>query len=105
LRFTRLLTAVILLVIVLPELFTVIASTDKISLTASMAVMLTPVIRSVTVPLSLVTRLLGSTTPPASRIVPAGTSLTRFWLEWHKSVYVIELELTLDEISREEKYY
>ena len=63
--------------IVKPELETIVTPTHEVSLTASVSVMLTPVTRPVTVSLSLTTRLLWSTAPPSSGIVPAGTPLAR----------------------------
>ena len=69
------LTAVIFLVIVETKLETVVTPTHEVSLTASMSVMLTSVCRSVTVSLSLTTRLLWSTAPPTT-VIPPGTSLT-----------------------------
>ena len=60
--------------IVKPELETIVTPTHEVSLTAGMSVMLTTVTRSVTVSLSLVTRLLWSTAPPTT-IIPAGTPL------------------------------
>jgi len=62
--------------IVKPELETIVTPTDQVSLTAGMAVMLTSVCRSVTVSLSLTTRLLWSTAPPTI-VIPPGTSLAR----------------------------
>ena len=56
--------------IVMAKLFTVIASTDKISFTASMAIMLTSITRSVTVSLSLITGLLWSAASPPIVVSP-----------------------------------
>merc|ERR1719447_254754 len=72
-----LLTAVVFRMIVQSELKTVVTPTDKIALTASMAVMLTPVTRSVTVSLSQTTGSVRCTTSPTSRIVPPCTPLPR----------------------------
>ena len=68
------LTAVIFRMIKLPELETVVTATHEVFLAAGMAVMLTSISRSITVPLSLPTGLLGSTTP-ATLVVPSCTSL------------------------------
>ena len=71
----RFLTAVVLLVVEMAKLLAVVTATHEVSLTAGMAVMLTSISRSITVPLSLPTGLLGSTTP-ATLVVPSCTSLT-----------------------------
>ena len=60
--------------IIFSKLETVVTPTDQVSFTASMAVMLTSIIRSVTVSLSLVTRLLWSAASPPI-VVSAGTPL------------------------------
>ena len=69
------LAAVVLLVVVQPELEAVVAPADQVATAAGVAVMLAPVTRPVTVSLALPTRVLGSAAPPAP-IVPASASLT-----------------------------
>ena len=74
------LTAVILGVVIQSELETVVAATHEVSLTPSVAVMLTSIARSITVSLSLPAGLLWSTTSPASRIISASTPLAWCWV-------------------------
>ena len=69
------LTAVVLLVVIQPELLTVVRTTDQVSLAASVSVILPAVPRAITVTLPLVTRVLWSTASPAIEI-SSGTSLT-----------------------------
>ena len=73
------LTAVIFGMIIFSELEAVVAAALQVSLAASVAVMLASIARSVTVSLSFITGLLGSTTSPPV-VVPSCTSLTRSWL-------------------------
>ena len=68
-------TAVVLLVVIQPELQTVVGATDQVSLAASVSVILAAVPGAITVTLSLVTRVLWSAASPAIEI-PSGASLT-----------------------------
>ena len=74
-----LLTAVIFRMVILSELETVVTPTHQLALAASVAVVLTPVPRTVTVSLSLPTGQLRSATSPAI-VVPPRTPLTWPWL-------------------------
>ena len=69
------LTAVVLLVVIQPELLTVVRTTDQVSLAASVSVILPAVTRAITVTLPLVTRVLWGAASPAIEI-SSGTSLT-----------------------------
>ena len=69
-----LLTAVIFGMIIFSELEAVVAAALQVSLAASVAVMLASIARSVTVSLSFITGLLGSTTSPPT-VVPPRTPL------------------------------
>ena len=69
------LTAVVLLVVIQPELLTVVRTTDQVSLAASVSVILPAVPRAITVTLPLVTRVLWGAASPAIEI-SSGTSLT-----------------------------
>jgi len=75
-------------VVISAELPAVVAATHEVSLTASVAIMLTSITRSVTVPLSLPTGLLRSTTSPATKIVSPRTPLAWFRLKGDESVRV-----------------
>ena len=68
-------TAVVLLVVIQPELQTVVGATDQVSLAASVSVILAAVPGAITVTLSLVTRVLWSAASPAIEI-SSSTSLT-----------------------------
>ena len=69
------LTAVIFRMVIFSKLETVVTSTNQVSFTASVSIMLTSITRSVTVSLSLVTGLLrGAASPPI--VVSPGTPLT-----------------------------
>ena len=70
------LAAVVLLVVVGPELLAVVSPTHQTSSTATVTVIDSSVSRTVTVTLSLTTGLLRSTTPPPV-VVTAPTPLTR----------------------------
>ena len=75
------LTAVVLGVIVETKLEAVVGAAHQVSSTASVTIMGSPVIRSVTVSLPLLAGLLWSAAPPPP-VVPPGTSLARRGLQW-----------------------
>lgn len=78
------LTAVILGVIVGTKLETVVGAADEVTLAASVAVIVTSVTRTVTVTLTLVTRVLRSAAS-LTIIIPPSTSLTCGGLQRHTS--------------------
>ena len=66
--------AVVLLVVVVPELLAVVASTDKVPLASSMTVMEATIARTIAVALTLIAGVLRCTAPP-SLVVPTGAAL------------------------------
>jgi len=68
------------------ELFAVVGPAHQISLAASVAVIVTSVTRTITVTLTLVTRVLRSATPSVP-VVPARTPLARFGLKWNAEIH------------------